>query len=62
MKNYDWEGKGKNPAYTENYQAPESQYAGEMYGKTVDYINRRDRTQTEMASKVKGQNYRGRYE
>lgn len=62
MKNYDWSGKGKNPAYTEDYQAPEKQYAGSQYGKTTEYISRRDKTQDKMAMKVRDQNYHGRYE
>ena len=61
MKNYDWNGKGTNPAYTEDYQAPEAQYAG-MEGNTLSYIERRNKTQVNMASKVRDQKYKGRYE
>ena len=62
MKNYNWEGKAKSPAYTENYQPSDREFAGKQEGKTTEYIARRDKTQDKMASKVRDQNYYGRYE
>ena len=57
----DWSEKYKAPM-TEDYQPSEREFAGEQMGKTVDYISRRDREQTDLARSVEKQNYRGRYE
>ena len=62
MSNYDWEGKAKCPAYKEDYQPSNKEFAGMQEGKTTEYIARRNKTQDKMAMKVRGQNYHGRYE
>lgn len=47
---------------TEDYQAKDSEYAGMQSGKTDQYIERRDRMQTQQAKQVKAQDWHGRYE
>lgn len=46
----------------ESYQPSEREYAGMQPGKTVEYIERRDRIQSSEAGKVREMNYKGRYE
>ena len=62
MKEYgmkDW--SQKDDFMTKDYQPKMSEFAG-MEGNTLNYIERRDRTQTKMANKVREQKYHGRYE
>lgn len=47
---------------TESYQPSEREYAGMQSGKTDQYVEKRDRIQTAEASKVKSQDWHGRYE
>lgn len=43
-----------------DYQPSTKEFAG-MEGDTLNYIERRDRTQNKEASQVRSQEYRGRY-
>lgn len=62
MKEYNMKDWSQSKDFkVESYQPSEREFAG-MQGDTLDYINRRDRTQTEMANKVKAQKYPGRYD
>lgn len=45
----------------ESYQPKESEFAG-MEGKTLNYVERRDRLQSSEAGKVRSQEYKGRYD
>lgn len=56
----DWSEKYKSPM-VESYQPKEREFAGSE-GKTLNYIERRDRIQGEAASKIKNQAYKGRYD
>lgn len=56
----DW--SASHAMHTESYQAKDSEYAGMQSGKTDQYIERRDKMQTMQASKVKSQDWHGRYE
>ena len=44
-----------------SYQPSEREFAG-MEGKTLNYVERRDKIQSEAASKIKSQAYKGRYD
>jgi len=54
----DWSKTDK--PMTKDYQPSNKEFAG-MGGETLNYIGRRDRTQNAAASKVRSQEYRGRY-
>ncbi len=45
-----------------DYQAKMSEFAGKQPGKTTEYIERRDRIQTQVAKKIESQAYKGRYD
>jgi len=47
---------------TESYQPSEREFAGKQEGKTLQYVEKRDRIQSEAASKVRQQAYKGRYD
>jgi hypothetical protein len=57
----DWSEKHKSPV-VESYQPSEKEFSGMQEGKTLNYIERRDRIQSEAASLVKKQTYKGRYD
>lgn len=57
----DWSEAYKAPM-KESYQPSEKEYAGMQEGKTLQYIEKRDRIQAEAASMVKKQSYKGRYD
>jgi hypothetical protein len=45
----------------EDYQKPEANFSQEGFSKTLNYVERQDKRQTEMASDIKKQGYVGRY-
>ncbi len=45
----------------EDYQKPESDFAERGFSKTVEYIERQDRTQSKMEKGISKQSYQGRY-
>lgn len=62
-KNLAKEGyeQGDMKPVTENYQRPDSSFAEDQFGKTLNYIGRQDRTIDHEASQIRKQNYVGRY-
>ncbi len=44
-----------------DYQKKDSSYAEKQFGKTDDYISRKDAQEGKIASGLKGQAYKGRY-
>lgn len=57
----DWSETYKEPM-TSDYQPKNSEFVNTQFGKTLDYIPKRDSIQTRAASQVRSQEYKGRYE
>jgi hypothetical protein len=53
--------QGNMSPHVEDYQRPNGDYSQEQFGHTLEYIERQDRHQKEMASGIKKQAYKGRY-
>lgn len=45
----------------EDYQKPEGSFPERGFSKTLDYIERKDAHEKAASSKIKGQQYNGRY-
>lgn len=45
----------------EDYQKPMSSFSQEQFGKTLNYVERQDKIQGQLASGIKRQSYKGRY-
>lgn len=60
MKKYD--GKNSGAMSDKDYQPSMKQFAGEMAGKTTQYMERTDKIMDKEASKVKSQAHKGRYD
>ena len=60
MKKYN--GKNSGAMSDKDYQPSMNQFAGEMTGKTNQYMERTDKIIVKEASKVKSQAYKGRYD
>jgi hypothetical protein len=56
----DWSEHYKSPM-VENYHHKEKEFAG-MEGKTLQYMDRKKELQSKEASKVRSQEYKGRYD
>lgn len=56
----DWSEKHKSPM-VESYQPKEREFAGEQ-NQTLNYVERRDRIQTQEASMIRNHEYKGRYQ
>jgi len=62
MKGYDKMNRGDmHMPMVESYQPKEREFAG-MEGKTLNYVERRDKIQGEAAAMVRKQAYKGRYD
>ena len=44
-----------------DYQLPDSAYAEKNMDSTLDYVSRNDKMQEKAASKLRSQNYQGKY-
>lgn len=53
--------QGEMSPRTENYQTPKDAFAESQFGKTLNYIDRQDRTQEHEAKQIRKQSYVGRY-
>lgn len=45
----------------EDYQKPMSNYSQEGFSKTLDYVSRQEKYVAKECSKIKSQDYKGRY-
>lgn len=70
LKNNQQEYKMKGKGYVQgnmspdvkDYQPKMSSYADNQPNKTTEYVSRRDKIQDKMASGIKKQEYKGRYD
>lgn len=53
--------QGDMSPHVDDFQRPTADFAEEGFSKTVEYIERQDKHQKEMASDIKKQHYKGRY-
>jgi len=53
--------QGNMSPTVEDYQRPASDFSQAQFGKTLEYIERQDKRQGEMAHDIKKQGYQGRY-
>ena len=49
-------------AKKKDYQPGESQFAGEMMGKTNQYMERKDKQMNKSAAQIRSQAHKGRYD
>ena len=62
MESYAGNKPGDMSPEIKDYQAPKSNCAGEMMGKTNDYIGRHEKTVAKEAGKIRSQAHKGRYD
>lgn len=53
--------QGDMSPMVESYQQPEAVFSQEGFSRTTDYIERKDAQQKKMASDIRKQGYKGRY-
>lgn len=53
--------QGDMSPHVESYQKPENDFAERGFSKTLEYIERQDKHQGQMASGLNKQSYNGRY-
>ena len=53
--------QGEMSPTVEEYQKKEGEFSQEGFSKTLSYLERQDKRQTEMSSDIKKQGYVGRY-
>lgn len=62
MKNYAGNSAGDMSVKVKDYQPSSKEFAGEMPGKTTEYVSRTDRHLSKDAGNVRKQAFKGRYD
>ena len=62
MGKYSGNGTGDMSVKVKDYQPSSKEFAGEMPGKTTEYIARTEKHMNKDAARIRGQAYKGRYE
>ena len=62
MKSYAGNSSGDMSVKVKDYQPSSKEFAGEMTGKTTEYVSRTEKNLNKDAGRVRSQAYKGRYD